>query len=519
MKETLEYIGYLNPPTAITLIKALEPILHLQNGLQDYLIIILRKCLFSKEIETRTVGLLAFVYIAQTCADRSADSFVNVEVDLIAQLRRCASHQVSVREKLYEGLGEIIKAKPHLLEDITSFTLSQIQRCAFNLHSSKQLIGFSRYYKSAPEGVSLMLETCIDTDTGAIKESLPQMLKLASSCIHVEQNKTVGKKGVPDLQSESFSQATAIMDKILNWILESDLEDFDIDKNTDFTSAKHLSTAKIVIDLNEVLLEHALMCTRINVNEIDNNVFKGFSRIQDLMKLLQEHVKTNKFRKQAGLSMELSTTMFSHEFIVSLLSISDKQIDECEFQSDLASKIFSNASIISYAIESASKMVEMLKNDLSNGMQVNTKLNQIAKGLLRQFYANFSSQRMYPYEPTGTKRSQQSSNRKLSVQSLNGLCNLIQFACCKLEKSEIAQMCSYLCEEFSNWDDKSTMIGQDSDESSILTAMEGFQNTFKMLSTEDDTDHVEYVIHIVQNLPLMLSVDSQSLQIVSLRSL
>eukprot|EP00960_Hanusia_phi_P070815 767407-Hanusia_phi.AAC.1 len=465
------------PKTAIPLIRSLEPILNLQDGLQDYLIIILRKCLFSKEIETRTVGLLAFVHIAETCKNQAADSYVNVEVDLIAQLRRCASHQVSIREKLYDGLGNIIRVKPHLLEDVTSFVLSQIQR----------------YYKSAPEGVSLQLENCIDSETGVIKESIPQMLRLASSCIYSQLKKSLGQDTGVSLQSETFSQAKTIMDKILNWILESDLEDFDIDKNTDFTSPKHLSMAKIVIDLNEVLLEHVLICTKINTTELDEKVFKGFSRIQDLLKLLQEQAKSNRNRKQMGQNQESSSTMLSHEFIANLLFSNDKGVGECDFQSDLASKIFNNASIVSYAIESANKLIEMLKSELANDTNVNMKFNQIAKGLLRQFFANFTSQRMYPYEPTGAKRTQQSSLRKLSVQALNGLCNLIQYACCKLDKASIGQMCTYLCEEFSHWDDKSMKIGSSYDESSIKNGIEGFQNIFQMLSTEDDTEHVEYV--------------------------
>eukprot|EP00961_Rhodomonas_salina_P232738 3144319-Rhodomonas_salina.2 len=50
----MEYIGYMTPATAVALVRALEPILRLQPSLHDYLMIILRKSLFSREPESRS---------------------------------------------------------------------------------------------------------------------------------------------------------------------------------------------------------------------------------------------------------------------------------------------------------------------------------------------------------------------------------------------------------------------------------------------------------------------------------
>ena len=103
IKESLEYLAFMPTNTAVALIRALSPVLRLSASLLDYLIIILRKALFSREADARIVALQGFLLLAQgnLCAwgaggvDQDQDSLA---LEIIGQLRRTMVQQVYMRE-------------------------------------------------------------------------------------------------------------------------------------------------------------------------------------------------------------------------------------------------------------------------------------------------------------------------------------------------------------------------------------------------------------------------------------
>ncbi|KAG0230580.1 hypothetical protein BGW42_000884 [Actinomortierella wolfii] len=129
IKEPLNYLSFLSLPIAIRLLSTVKDLSQLNRPFRDGLIVILRKALFSKSLESRQVALSGLLMLLEPVSirpklfragssrttDSSADQgAISFSMEILTMLRRCLGQQGEIRLSLYEGLLRISQQSPHL---------------------------------------------------------------------------------------------------------------------------------------------------------------------------------------------------------------------------------------------------------------------------------------------------------------------------------------------------------------------------------------------------------------------
>jgi fanconi anemia group I protein len=203
-----------SPVEASLLLEAIEPLFKTSPDLQDYAILILRKSMFSMDIQSREVALNGFLSILKvnTAARMGTSSGENsLDFEILGTIRRCFSQQSNVKKQLYEGLALVIEKKPQLIDTISGYLISH----------------FFQFYKSS--STPIVLEKCVNSNTTELIEPLPHLLlilqKLDLNCPE------------SDRESKNMIELKKIMNSLADRICESKLEDFDLDDSTEYSPA------------------------------------------------------------------------------------------------------------------------------------------------------------------------------------------------------------------------------------------------------------------------------------------
>lgn len=67
LKDAVDYLSNLTPPSASHLLRCLVPVIDIdhQKGLRDYIIIVLRKAIFSRETKSRRIAVSGFLTLIE----------------------------------------------------------------------------------------------------------------------------------------------------------------------------------------------------------------------------------------------------------------------------------------------------------------------------------------------------------------------------------------------------------------------------------------------------------------------
>ena len=485
IKESLEYLAFMPPTTAVALIRALSPVLRLSESLLDYVIIILRKALFSREEDARVVALQCFFLLAQGefGMARKGDAAHGDEgqvqdalaLEIIGQLRRTMVQQVYIRERFYDGLCDVVRAKSYLIDDVAAVLYPQLQR----------------YCLTDGTGTRIQLEKCVDGQN-KIVEPIGKLLRAIAVCVALKTNLSTaaatiegnvgecdnGKEVAVEEEDGIIGAARNLLDKLAVWISDVDPEDFDMDKETDFTSTEthHLSCARLLVGCYEVLFEHSMLRPHFKIGH-ENRLFRGVRKLHgllDLVAIAKPAAKGggNKGRKGSSL-LDDRASLLSYDFERRLLLAVDAassrtfaagdRVDLCQEDSGRALRkaVFDDDNVISLALETAQRQLLEAGRSISNTvmqcedlMGHRNHIIRLAPLLLRQFYSNLQSKRV----ATTSGHAQLFKGKKvvvdkdcgieLALVALHGLEICVQLACGLLSSTELCDMIDGLNQEF-----------------------------------------------------------------------
>ncbi|XP_053575332.1 Fanconi anemia group I protein [Bombina bombina] len=169
--EAFDHLCFLPLATVQGLLKAVQPLLKISMSIRDSLILVLRKAMFSSQIDARKSAVAGFLLLLKNfkvlgslsssqCSQAIGASQVQVDVhmrynsaaneafclEILGSLRRCLSQQADVRLMLYEGFYDVVRRNSQLASSVMQTLLSQLKR----------------YYEPEPDLLPpLKLEGCI----------------------------------------------------------------------------------------------------------------------------------------------------------------------------------------------------------------------------------------------------------------------------------------------------------------------------------------------------------------------
>ncbi|KAF8935766.1 hypothetical protein BGZ58_004819, partial [Dissophora ornata] len=248
IKESLDYLSFLSLATAVRLMAAVKDVAKLNRSFRDSLILILRKALFSKALESRQVALSGFLLLLGPSSKpqlrlRSGSSRLSshqsletdipaYSMEILGMLRRCLGQQGEVRLSLYLGLMELVETAPILNPII--FEILQAH--------------FVHFYDQTGVRLSpLKLEECVANSKNGgepmFVEPLHYLMSgLVRSLIGLQKLKRRASLTHDEIHADEHQVAECHrdMDRILLGLERAGLEDFELDKTSDFNMATNI---------------------------------------------------------------------------------------------------------------------------------------------------------------------------------------------------------------------------------------------------------------------------------------
>uniref|UniRef100_A0A8C7K613 FA complementation group I n=1 Tax=Oncorhynchus kisutch TaxID=8019 RepID=A0A8C7K613_ONCKI len=151
--ETFDHLSYLPLATVQGLLKAVQPLLKVSMSMKDALILVLRKAMFSSQLDGRKSAVTGFLLLLKNfrvlgsmassqASQAISSSQVQVDVhsrynsaaneafclEILSSLRRCLGQQADVRLMLYEGFHDVLRRNSQLASSIMQTLLSQMRR-------------------------------------------------------------------------------------------------------------------------------------------------------------------------------------------------------------------------------------------------------------------------------------------------------------------------------------------------------------------------------------------------------
>ncbi|XP_029430522.1 Fanconi anemia group I protein [Rhinatrema bivittatum] len=333
--EAFDHLSFLPLNTVQGLLKAIQPLLKISMSMRDALILVLRKSMFSSQVDARKSAVAGFLLLLKNfkvlgslsssqCSQAIGASQVQADIhlrynaaaneafclEILSSLRRCLTQQADVRLMLYEGFYDVLRRNSQLASSIMQTLLSQLKR----------------YYE--PEADLLppvKLEGCITAqgDRIYLQEPLAHLLCCIQLCLAWWRN-SIGQQNENEEDEEDEMGSQQDLDEMLQSItrrmIKSELEDFELDKSADFSSTSGVGVknnifATLVMGVCEVLMEYNFSVGDYSKNKFEEllGLFKCYCKLSDILK-----EKAGK-GKSAGAN-KASRSLLSVAFVSTLLT-------------------------------------------------------------------------------------------------------------------------------------------------------------------------------------------------------
>jgi Fanconi anemia group I protein len=295
-KESIEYFSYFEPATAQAFFEAVGPLVRTNADFQDSVFLVLRKALYSRELDSRLIALNGFLQILRSSApayavassSRARSVVSGIDQEILGILRRCLTQQEVIRKRLYEGLFELSEIKSELKEEIQKIFL----------YHMKEYI--------TPNDIKF--DKCIVN--GAVNEPLPYLfiysIRLALS----------------DRESASLP-LYSYLEEIISNLYDTTLENAELSKvefvgDTD-SGRNHQMLAGLTIGIEESFLEFILVSDAVEDFEtMASNSIDNILKDKDLVKKGSKKKATGE--KGKGKSTA-ATLKFNERNYIPLLSL------------------------------------------------------------------------------------------------------------------------------------------------------------------------------------------------------
>ncbi|XP_048337616.1 Fanconi anemia group I protein [Sphaerodactylus townsendi] len=341
--EAFDQLSFLPLATVQGLLKAVQPLLKISMSTRDSLILVLRKSMFSGQLDARKSAVAGFLLLLKNfkilgsltssyCSQAIGASQVQVDVharynsaaneafclEILGSLRRCLSQQADVRLMLYEGFYDVLRRNSQLTNSVLKTLLSQIKQ----------------YYEPQPDLLPpLKLEGCIlaQRDQIFLQEPLAHLLCCVQHCLAWYKNTLDLRQQAEEEEEEEDDEEEAGFQQELGEMLrsttrrmiKSELEDFELDKSADFSQSsgvgvKNSIYALLVMGVCEVLIEYNFSIGNFSKSTSEDvlGLFKCYSRLSDILKEKGGKSKPPSANKMARsfLSMAFVSTLLTSLF-------------------------------------------------------------------------------------------------------------------------------------------------------------------------------------------------------------
>ncbi|XP_008274098.1 Fanconi anemia group I protein [Stegastes partitus] len=377
--ETFDHMSYLPLATVQGLLKAVQPLLKISMSLKDALILVLRKAMFSSQLDGRKSAVTGFLLLLKNfkvlgslassqCSQAISSSQIQVDVhsrynsaaneafclEILSSLRRCLGQQADVRLMLYEGFYDVLRRNSQLASSIMQTLFSQLKR----------------YYEPEQDLLPpVKLEPCITAhgDQVYLQEPLAHLVSCTVHCLLWLQNmrqsarRNAGDSDDDDDEEEEEgyqSDLKAILESMTRRMIKSELEDFELDKSAEFSMGSSVGVknniyAVLVMGVYEVLMEYNFVTANYSKSCFEE-LIELFSRYHKLSEILKE--KSGKGRVP---SHKTPRSLLSMGFTSTLVTVLFR--DTTQSREEALSVLRSNGEFVRYAVSVVVQKIQQLE--------------------------------------------------------------------------------------------------------------------------------------------------------------
>uniref|UniRef100_A0A673WBV8 FA complementation group I n=1 Tax=Salmo trutta TaxID=8032 RepID=A0A673WBV8_SALTR len=376
--ETFDHLSYLPLATVQGLLKAVQPLLKVSMSMKDALILVLRKAMFSSQLDGRKSAVTGFLLLLKNfrvlgsmassqASQAISSSQVQVDVhsrynsaaneafclEILSSLRRCLGQQADVRLMLYEGFHDVLRRNSQLASSIMQTLLSQVRR----------------YYEPEQDLLPpVKLELCIGAqgDQVFLQEPLAHLLSCTVHCLlwyqGMRRSARPNAGGSDDDDDDDDdeeggfqNELQSILESITRRMIKCELEDFELDKSAEFSlssvGVKNSIYAMLVMGVYEVLIEYNF--TKANYSKsLFEELLELFSRYNKLSEILKE--KSGK-----GKSSKSPRSLLSMGFVSTLLTALFR--DSAQSREEALLVLRSSGDFLRYAVSVALQKITQLE--------------------------------------------------------------------------------------------------------------------------------------------------------------
>ncbi|KAL7858332.1 hypothetical protein AOLI_G00184340 [Acnodon oligacanthus] len=371
--ETFDQLSFLPLSTVQGLLKAVQPLLKVSMALKDALILVLRKAMFSSQLDGRKSAVAGFLLLLKNfrvlgslassqCSQALTSSQVQADVhsrynsaaneafclEILSSLRRCLGQQADVRLMLYEGFHDVLRRNSQLASSIMHTLLSQLRR----------------YYEPEQDLLPpVKLESCITAqgDQVFLQEPLAHLFSCTVHCLlwHQSVNETTGGDDEDEEDEGGFQdELYTILDSVTRRMIKSELEDFELDKSAEFSMASSVGVknsiyAVLVMGIYEVLMEYIFITGNYSKNRFQE-VLELFNCYHKLADILRE-----KSGKGRTLASKTPRSLLSLGFVSTLLTALFR--DSAQSHDESLSVLRSSGDFMRYSVSVALQKIQQLE--------------------------------------------------------------------------------------------------------------------------------------------------------------
>ncbi|KAK9804377.1 hypothetical protein WJX72_009956 [[Myrmecia] bisecta] len=331
LKASLGNFGFMTSSAAMSLLLAVWPICRARRDVLDHVVLLLRKAMFSPDVDSRLLAARGFLFMitqelsspmapvdsgAFSEASSSQLSLSQMAVlshqtgggltllhELTGFLRRCLGQQAAVRQALYQGIRAVVRADPSAHDALQELLLPHL----------------GRFCEANPQlQPALKLEACAHLQGDAVRvvEALPRLLACVRQLVRLGRPPIQEASAMEDVTMPTTLHASQAIDgasellhgcfgSIKQRLLACELEDFGMDKSTDFSLASlqgelNQTYAVLLLGVLEVLLEETLRDATDNRDEAWDNSGADILKVFEMHERLRQLVLSSKASKSAS---------------------------------------------------------------------------------------------------------------------------------------------------------------------------------------------------------------------------
>ncbi|KAJ8002982.1 hypothetical protein DPEC_G00164610 [Dallia pectoralis] len=377
--ETFDHLSYLPLATVQGLLKAVQPLLKVSMSMKDALILVLRKAMFSSQLDGRKSALTGFLLLLKNfrvlgslassqASQAISSSQVHVDVhsrynsaaneafclEILSSLRRCLGQQADVRLMLYEGFHDVIRRNSQLASSIMQTLLSQLRR----------------YYEPEQDLLPpVKLESCISAhgDQVFLQEPLSHLLSCTVHCLlwyqGMSQSAQPNAGGSDDDDADEEDEGgiraelQSLLESITRRMIKSELEDLELDKASEFSvvssvGVKNSIYAVLAMGVYEVLIEYNF--TKVNYSK------SGFEKVLELFNRYNKLSQILKEKSGKGKSSKSPHSLLSIGFVSTLLTALFR--DSSQSRDEALSVLRSSGDFLRYSVSVALQKITQLED-------------------------------------------------------------------------------------------------------------------------------------------------------------